>query len=302
VIESLPPLTWLEGVEPHVGSAEELGEGDSCLCYLVNGRNVLRIAKHPDASRALERERLLLPRLAATVTVPLPDIRAWGVRADSGDQFVYYPLLEGAQLTGDAFKALPAGDRLEILGQIASLMNQLHRFPVEEARACGVPEMDPRQFLPAMMAEAERAITTHAGPDVWRYHIALLNRYLGSPQLLTYEPSLVHGDFAPEHLLFATAPPCLTGVLDFGDCMITDPLRDLIFLLEDYDQETFDSFLTLYAPKGERQAIRRRVTIFQQLDNVEHCLSMLRGGDDEEFAEALAKLVARAGDSHPAAL
>jgi Trp operon repressor len=84
--------------------------------------------------------------------------------------------------------------------------------------------------------------------------------------------------------------------------MITDPLRDLIFLLEDYDEETFDSFLTLYAPKGERQAIRRRVTIFQQLDNVERCLSMLRGGDDEEFAEALAKLVARAGDPNPAPL
>jgi hypothetical protein len=29
---------------------------------------------------------------------------------------------------------------------------------------------------------------------------------------------------------------------------------------------------------------------------------MLRGGDDEEFAEALAKLVARAADSIPAAL
>jgi aminoglycoside 2''-phosphotransferase len=85
----------------------------------------------------------------------------------------------------------------------------------------------------------------------------------------------------------------LTGVIDFGDSMVGDPHWDLIYLLEDYGQEFFELFLTFYVP-ATAPLVRRRVQLFQQLNNIDYCLSQLSEGKQADLADALHVLILQA--------
>ena len=60
------------------------GAGDFCRAYTVNGRWIFRFAHNREGSVAVERESLLLPRLAAAVTLPVPAINYVGRHGEAG--------------------------------------------------------------------------------------------------------------------------------------------------------------------------------------------------------------------------
>lgn len=183
--------------------------------------------------------------------------------------------------------------RSELVKQMAGFVTRLHSFPIATARACGLRETDPRQYLPDLMRRANNHIAHRLDAEVWRYYKRLFELYLNSLELHTYTPSLLHGDLSPWHFLGDLKGCVLTGVIDFGDSFIGDPHGDLIFILEDYGKDILDLFLTFYAP-DTRQRATRRVQMFQQLDNVEYCLSKLSEGDSSAVEEALRTLVIQA--------
>jgi hypothetical protein len=75
------------------GRIAQVWKGDFSICYLVNRTHVIRIAKHTEASASLRREMLLLPHLKERFDIRIPQIEGSGTRADTGDQFVFYPLV-----------------------------------------------------------------------------------------------------------------------------------------------------------------------------------------------------------------
>jgi aminoglycoside 2''-phosphotransferase len=289
----LPPLAWHYPSAPDIQSVEALGEGDFCACYLVNCTHVVRLAKHAEASASLQREMLLLPHLAGRVGVPIPQIQGSGTRMDTGEQFVFYPLLPGTILEVEVLSSLERTCRSELVRQMAGFVTWLHGFPVEIARSCGLAEVDPRRYLPELMRRAGDTISHRLDAAVWRYYRWLAELYLDTPELHTYTPALLHGDLSPGHFLADLDRCVLTGVIDFGDCFIGDPHRDLIYLLEDYGQDVLDLFLTFYSPETKQQA-SRHVQVLQQLDNVEYCIAKLAEGDPQALEEAIRTLVTQA--------
>src|SRR5262249_11398520 len=157
--------------------------------------------------------------------------------------------------------------------------------PLELAKSCGITELDPRQYLPDLLCRADEAISHRLDPKVRQYYKQLLDLYLNTWELHNYTPALLHGDLSPEHFLADIEHCTLSGVIDFGDCFIGDPHRDFIFLLEDYGKDILELFLTFYAP-GQVPQASRRVQLFQQLNNLEYCLTALRQDDPEELEEA----------------
>lgn len=90
----LPTLAWDHSSSPTIHHVEFLGEGDFCICYLVNQTHVVRLARHAEASASLRRERLLLPHLAAYIDIQIPQIQGAGTQVDTGEQFIFYPLVQ----------------------------------------------------------------------------------------------------------------------------------------------------------------------------------------------------------------
>lgn len=289
----LPMLTWDQNFAPDIQSVEPLGEGDFCVCYLINGTHVVRLAKYGEASAAMRRELLLLPRLAGHLGIQIPLPEGSGIQADTGEQFICYPLVRGTILETEVLSSLTLNCQAELARQLAEVVRRLHNFPVETAMACGLRETNPRHYLPELLHRASIALAQQLDASVWRYCRRLFDLYFKTPELHTYAPALLHGDLSPGHFLADLERCALTGVIDFGDSLIGDPHWDLIFLLEDYGEEFFKLFLTFYSPAMAQQ-VSRRVQIFQQLNNVEYCLSQLAVGDQMELAEAIHTLVTQA--------
>lgn len=288
----LPSLNWEASAAPEIRSVETLGEGDFCVCYLINRTHVLRLAKHAEGSASLRRENRLLPLLKDHLDVEIPRIEEAGTRTGTGEQFVFYPLVPGVALEPEVLSSLDERCRSSLVGQMAGFAARLHSFPVELAASCGLKEIDPRRYLPEMIGRAGDLISHLMTADVWRYYKRLLELYLDTPELHSYRRALLHGDLSPGHLLADLEGCALTGVIDFGDSIIGDPHRDLIYLLEDYGKDTLDLFLTFYSPDAKRQATTR-VQVFQQMNNVEYCISKLSEGGDT-LEEALDTLAAQA--------
>lgn len=290
----LPPLTWSNGAAPAIHNTEFLGDGDFCTCYLINRSHVLRIARHPEASASLRREMLLLPNLEQFVDIQIPKIVGDGICEDSGEQFVFYPFISGTPLDRHALMSLGITCRSDMVCQMAGFASQLHNFPIETVRSYCMKELVPHRYLLELIERARDRISFQLDPAVWRYYERLVDSYIDSPELSVYNPTLLHGDLSPGHFLCNLDRCVLTGVIDFGDCLIGDPCWDFIFVLEDYGKDVLEQFLHFYSTDSAPLAMKR-VQLFQQLNNVEYCLSRLSGHDrKDDFDEALRTLVRQA--------
>jgi aminoglycoside 2''-phosphotransferase len=290
---ALPTLAWNQFPAPDIHAVEPLGAGDFCICYLINETHVLRLAKHEEASAALRRELRLLPQLAEHVSISIPRPEGNGLQLETGEQFLYYPLVRGTTLEPEVLYTLAAECQAALAQQMAEFVIRLHSFPVETARDCGLPEKNLPCYLPDLLERARIALAPRLDTAVWQYYQRLGELYRETPELHAYTPTLLHGDLSPGHFLADLRHCALIGVIDFGDSVIGDPHWDLIFLLEDYGREFFELFLSFYAAQTQQQ-VSHRVRLFQQLSNVEYCLSQLTSDNQTELEEAIHTLVTQA--------
>lgn len=294
--ESMPELIW-DAEAPAIERAAWLGAGDTFVCYLINGAQVVRIARDRGASAALRREERLLPELAGRLSAAIPRPLGGG-RVAGGERFVCYELVEGTPLEPATIAALAPDCQDGLARQMARFARELHAVPPALGRSCGLPEADPRRSLPAALEQAA-AFAGLLTPAAWRCHQRLLAEYLGAPGMSDYQPALLHGDLSPDHFVGDPAACRLAGVIDFGDACLGDPLWDLIYILEDYGPAMLERFLAAYAADQPAAALRRagrRVRLYQRLNNVAYCLAAWRAGEPAELAEALAVLERQAAE------
>jgi aminoglycoside 2''-phosphotransferase len=207
LVRELSPLA-AETVEP-------LGVGDDSVAFRVDGEWVARFPLVPEAQRTLSTELALLPVLAPRLPVAVPRPEHIGSR---GGQLVFgaYRALEGEPLSDAALSALAAPARARVFDELTALLDAIHSFPVERARAAGVSlellkgayhaaQQDLGGELLRTLTRAERAV------------IARQRRAFESVQRRPFTPVLLHADIKPEHLLHDPASGSLTGLLDWGD-------------------------------------------------------------------------------------
>lgn len=107
--ESIAAILRASVPELGIESIELIGEGDYCQAFALNREWIFLVAKNPEASRSLERAVALLPTLAPTLPLPIPEITYHGeAAADFGaSTFVGYRKIHGIELTSDRYQALP---------------------------------------------------------------------------------------------------------------------------------------------------------------------------------------------------
>jgi aminoglycoside phosphotransferase (APT) family kinase protein len=203
-----------------------VAEGWDSAVWVVNGDLFFRFPKRAEVATWLHSEIALLPLIGPTLPVPVP--RFTHV-AEPSHAFPY-PFVGYRKLTGlplaDAPATLIESERLS--PQIGTFLTALHRFPVTQAVACGVPDASPaawrarhatmltelRTFFPRM-TPAKRARTER-----------LFASYLENPLHGQFTPVLLHRDLGGDHLLLDPATGDLAGVIDWGDLSIGDPAQD----------------------------------------------------------------------------
>lgn len=211
---------------PHV-RLDVLGSGLDCWAVRADDDVVLRIPQHDDGAASVDRQWAIVAALAERlpVAVPVPLFTAanpLGPGAIGAARFVAGEVVDEHDwhrrgLLDDANAET-----------IASVIDAIASFPVDEAAELGVPVDDERSDLAAELDALRGHAGRHLAPDEVTDLLTRWELHLADDGNFANEPALVHADLSLDHLLIAHGR--IVGLIDFGDVNITDPDLELAYL------------------------------------------------------------------------
>ena len=234
------------------------GEGcDSCT-FAVNLEWIFRFPKRADVDKQLAIESRILPVLAEQSPLPLPVFSFHGRPSSAYPySFVGYRRLVGFPGIHIDRRALTSEKWAPALGRFLSW---LHRFPVEQACALGVPRRGVAALLDEVRTEALedfdllRKVIRDGPFDEWRAFFEA-----GCPLTDPTDGTavLVHGDLAREHVIFDTFRNRVTGIIDWSDMTVTDRSLDLAAFFHWGGRACLDAVLAAYDGPVDDGVVKR---------------------------------------------
>lgn len=274
------------------GSLRYFNAGWDYELWELDGELLACFPLRENCGERLPVEARLLRELAGSVSLatPTPIHESDGVAAFPQPFFVYQ------KLTGTAMGAVALNDteHQEAAKQLGRFLSELHAFPVERAAAIGVPERIGarwRQRYVNLRPRVEHDIYPLLTSDETAFLTSFWGGFLAREDLVSFTPSLIHGDLALDHIL-VDATGSVTGVIDFGDARVGDPALDFA----GFDAPLRTRVVAHYArPAGstmlERAAIYRDMIspLNYILFGQEHDARSLIGEGLEQLRESLAE-------------
>jgi aminoglycoside 2''-phosphotransferase len=270
-------------------SVAPLGEGMDSLAVLVGDAFVFRFAKHAEAAEGLRREIALLPRLAPTLPLDVPQFEYVGEHSGTGLPFVGYGLIQGEPLHRELYDGLPEATREDVLADLAAFLSAIHAFPVEEALRCGVAAEASRADYAEDLRSARERVFPLLDVAIRRRVASRLEAFLADDANFAFTPRLLHADLWPEHVLFCRDEGRLAGVIDFGDVSIGDPAYDLAFLFGRLGPG-FIAGLLRHDAHADPERLADKLRSFALFNAIEDIFTGLDRGDRALVDSALAEL------------
>jgi aminoglycoside phosphotransferase (APT) family kinase protein len=245
-------------------SVVELAYGFDNTVFVVDGTWAVRFPRRQMGADLFAKEVALLSALAPLLPLPVPVPELVG-QPQHGFPWPFWGgrLLPGVELP-DA--ALPDDGRDRLGAELGTFLRALHRPEVADRLGAGLPHDPMRRAVPSSRGPIGRdsfdRLAGHGhwrpGSDLDRAFDALLAAGvdLGPP---AGPEVLVHGDLHLRHVLVDPAGTP-TGVIDWGDACLADPVVDLAFGYGALSGSARDAFFAAYGvpPDAERE-LRGRV-------------------------------------------
>ncbi len=210
---------------------ERVGEGWDNVTFRLGDGLALRLPRRPPAAELLRNEQRWLPKLAARLSVAVPDPLHIGQPAPSFPfPWSIVPWIHGSPAADEPL----AEDQAT---RVARFLRRLHGPAPDDAPRSsvrGCPLRERTNFIVDRIGAVERA-GSPASPTLrrgWQY---------GLDALPARETTWLHGDLHPHNVL--TANGSLAGVIDWGDLCAGDPATDLA------------SAWTLFEGEGTRRSV-----------------------------------------------
>jgi aminoglycoside phosphotransferase (APT) family kinase protein len=223
-----------------IRSLAKLGGGLDNVVYEVNGELVVRLSRQADpATRgdSTRREAELLAAVTELSTLRIPELVFADVEAGA---------LAYAKLPGLPLNEHPVPEPTRLAAPLGGFLGRLHRAPLETFEHLAPRDTEPPT---TWLDEAEQGFREIARnlPAATR---GLVEDFLGQPPPPeTHTVTFCHNDLGAEHLLVDVEASTITGVIDWTDAAIADPVHDLALIYRDLGPEIFD--LTLAHYEGE---------------------------------------------------
>jgi len=227
---------------------ELLDEGYDFKVFEVEEGWLFRFPKHEQASVKLGMESRLLPDLADRLSLPIPGYECLA-QSISGRPFVEYKKIPG--ISGDVLETV---DRDVVARQLGLFLGELHAYPVEKAREAGVPEGS--NLVAGWRVSSLERLDRIAQSSVDLHELrSYLEEAIPSP----FEglPRLVHNDLWAEHVLIDERSGCVSGIIDWGDAIVSDPAVDFACLYAWYGERWLGRVLDSYPGGPDSQIIVR---------------------------------------------
>ncbi len=253
-----------------------LGEGEFSHAWLINDEWVCRFAKHADAIRSLQREACLLPKIAAGLSLAIPQPICYTLPGDPVSAVAIHRLIAGDALTQQRFEALDEAVQERCAGQVARFLAGFHTVDTTLAESCGIRRVDYQSRYGEGRRSAEEHLFSRMDSADRDYVRELFDRFLGSEIGNPETVALLHGDVGPDHVLWCLARVQIVGILDFGDMEIGDIAWDLAYIWEHYGSVFLKRFMRHF-PSGDSRALLQRAYLLRELDAVEWAAHVCAG-------------------------
>lgn len=185
----------------------KIDDGYDFEVAIVDDDWVFRFPRRAAVEEVLELEIALLPAIAPALPADVPSFE----HVSRNPLFVGYRLIRGRPLVDEDAEG------------VCAFLEALHEL---DASALPVERHDWVEAYRDQCAEFERLVFPLVDID----QRAQAKRLFGDVEtLVEFEPSLIHADLGPEHLLVRDGR--LAGVIDWGDMRLGDPALDYAWLL-----------------------------------------------------------------------
>ncbi|XVQ07874.1 phosphotransferase family protein [Spirillospora sp. CA-255316] len=229
---------------PHreFGSIAPLGEGLDNLAYEADEELIIRISREPDP-RELRREAETLTAVGRISPLPVPV----PVFADPEAGVLAYDKVPGVPLLGR-----PVAAPEPLAAALGGFLTALHTADVEQMRRLVPDDTDPPA---AWLEDAEAAYREAAGHISQDFRPAIEAFLAAAPPVERGSRVFCHNDLGAEHILVDGQTGAVTGVIDWTDAAIADPMHDLARLYRDLGPEVFDLVLSHYGGRCDRERV-----------------------------------------------
>lgn len=234
-----------------ISSIKKIGEGDNSKAFLVNENYIFRFPKRRKVQQQIQREICVLPKIKTIIDLSVPEFEFISPQL----KFVGYQKIDGDILSNQIFLSLSKNQREIIQKQIGTFLSQIHSFPLDDLKDCGLEIMDLKEEYSENFNDAQQLIYPSISKSKQKIISQLFIEYLNHPENFNYAPTLVHNDFSKDHILLDTVnkhPPerfiraGITGIIDFGDIAFGDPDYDFMYLLDEYGEGFLKGVLKYY--------------------------------------------------------
>lgn len=207
---------------------EMSAEGNDHVVYFVRRRITFRFPRTP--RRINPTRKNFLDAFAQRSPIPVPLIAIHhDEQTDSDYEINTY--LPGTPFEPALANTLPLSKRHHIAHQLGQFLTALHSFPLDDARALGVDELDPATFgdymadNPAAYPYYRTVTFPSLTPHQQRWVDRLFTDYVAHVRARPFPVRVAHADMWPFHILVDPQSATLTGILDYWP-RIADPAND----------------------------------------------------------------------------
>jgi aminoglycoside phosphotransferase (APT) family kinase protein len=254
------------------GRIEPIRSGWDSHAFVVEDTWIVRVPRRREAEESLRREAALLAAIAARLPSRTPEIER--VTHES-------PIC----VLTRKIAGMPASGHPQTGAELGRFLAALHALPVE---CLPLPASDVLSWRVAhehRRAQFERCVFPLLDPDERRRADDLF-----ASVAFDFDPTLVHGDLGPEHVLCRNDGH-IEGVIDWGDARIGDPAIDLAWALHGAGPTFADAVAVAYG--GVPRNVRARATFYHRRGPWYEVLYGLEVGRTDLVASGLAGVRAR---------
>lgn len=245
-----------------INSLAVILSGWDALVLDVNDRLIFRFPRRSENEALMEKQMDLLPRLAGRLPIPVPQVQ-YACRKSAGDA---HTLMGYPKIAGVGLDELPAVSQ-ELFQQLGEFLSALHCFPLEKAfpGLDGAPSpQDWQELYEETYSWVQDLILPRLSrPD--RLAASLLwEIFLSGKDNFRFQPSLIHADLGPEHILCEPSGAGIQGVIDWEDARPGDPALDFAGLFSLGGEALVDRTLSFYQGAVD-ETFRRRVRFYDTI-------------------------------------
>ena len=267
----------------------QLRRGQFNDVLLIDGALVFRFPRSPQAAQTLATETQLLHALHGRLPLPIPQPISVPDAAAGGPSFVSYRMIGGEPLRVATLATIDDAETLHRLAtQLGTFLRALHAVPVADL-GLELPLLDQAEHWAALHQAFRDDLFGSMRPDARAQVDQAFAAFLGDSSHFTDPPVLRHGDFGGTNILYDPHARAISGVIDFGAAGLGDPAVDLA-AISWYGPSFLESVFLDY-PQLASAAIRARARFYQSTHALQQALWARRTGDQEAFADGIARYV-----------